>query len=172
MFRNINIFSIHFNCYLFLLSELPTFSATNITVSYGPVTMSHGYFETILSSRCRLINEPRSSLEPPEGTARCLWCASRGVNEATMTSIIVSFPITHPVNRAKHICICKTDHHWLKYWLVACSAPSHYLNQWWHIVDRSLEITPQWYLYQTLQLTFKKMNCSVHLGYFPNDIRP
>ena len=105
-------------------------------------------FTTFLRSRFRLINDSRSSLEPPEGEAWCLWCASRGVNEATMTSIMVSIPITHRVIRAKHICICKTDHHWLRYWLVACSAPSHYLNQWWHIVNLCLENTPQWYLYQ------------------------
>ena len=27
------------------------------------------------------------------------------------------------------------NHHWFRQWLVAWSAPSHYLNQWWGIVN-------------------------------------
>ena len=35
--------------------------------------------------------------------------------------------LTH-LGRATHICVNKLSHHWLRYWLVACSVPSHYLN--------------------------------------------
>ena len=34
-----------------------------------------------------------------------------------------------------HICVSKSGQHWFSYWRVACSAPSHYLNQCWHIVN-------------------------------------
>ena len=32
----------------------------------------------------------------------------------------------------------QTNQHWLRYWLVAWSAPSHYLNQCWNIVNWTL----------------------------------
>ena len=34
-----------------------------------------------------------------------------------------------------HICVTELGHHWFRYWLVSCSAPSHYLNQCWLIVN-------------------------------------
>ena len=36
--------------------------------------------------------------------------------------------------RVTHICV-SINHHWFRYWLVAWSAPSHYLNQWLNIVN-------------------------------------
>ena len=44
---------------------------------------------------------------------------------STSKSILVnSSPLVSP------ICISELGQHWIKYWLVTCSAPSHYLNQW------------------------------------------
>ena len=40
--------------------------------------------------------------------------------------------------RVTHICVSRLDHHWLRCWLIAWSAPSHYLNQWRDIVDSNL----------------------------------
>ena len=37
-----------------------------------------------------------------------------------------------------------TNRHWFRQWLVAWSAPSHYLNQCWNIVDSILRIKLQW----------------------------
>ena len=37
--------------------------------------------------------------------------------------------------RVTHICVSTLDHNWFRYWLVACSAPSHYLNQCCHILN-------------------------------------
>ena len=42
-----------------------------------------------------------------------------------------------------YICISKRRHHWSRYWLVAWSAPSHYLNQCWYIVNSNLGNTLQ-----------------------------
>ena len=36
-----------------------------------------------------------------------------------------------------HICVSELDQHWFRLWLVACSAPSHYLNQNWLMVNYS-----------------------------------
>ena len=36
--------------------------------------------------------------------------------------------------RLTHVCVRKLGHHWFQWWLVACSAPTHYLNKWWIIV--------------------------------------
>ena len=38
----------------------------------------------------------------------------------------------------------QSSHHWFRKWLVAWSAPSHYLNQWWNIVDWNLTNKLQW----------------------------
>ena len=40
------------------------------------------------------------------------------------------------------------NHHWFRQWLVAWSAPSHYLNQWWNIVNSNLRNKLQWNLKQ------------------------
>ena len=37
-------------------------------------------------------------------------------------------------------------HHWFRQWLVAWSAPSHYLNQYWNIVNSNLWNKLQWNL--------------------------
>ena len=37
------------------------------------------------------------------------------------------------------------NHHWLRQWVVAEQATSHYLNQWWHSLQTHICITrPQW----------------------------
>ena len=37
-----------------------------------------------------------------------------------------------------------SNHHWLRQWLVAWSAPSHYQNQCWNIVNKTLRNKLQW----------------------------
>ena len=37
-----------------------------------------------------------------------------------------------------HICVSELGHHWFMQWLVACSAPSQYLNQCWLIGNELL----------------------------------
>ena len=41
--------------------------------------------------------------------------------------------LTHLV--VAHICVSEMGPHWFRKWLVVSSAPSHYLNQCWFIVD-------------------------------------
>ena len=43
-----------------------------------------------------------------------------------------------------HIYVGKLTNHWLRWWLVAWPAPSHYLNQCWNIVNWSLRNKLQW----------------------------
>ena len=40
----------------------------------------------------------------------------------------------------------KINNHWFRQWLVAWSAPSHYLNQCWHILNWNLRNKLQWNL--------------------------
>ena len=37
-----------------------------------------------------------------------------------------------------HICIRKLCHHWFRSWLLAWFEPSHYLTQWWFLVNLTL----------------------------------
>ena len=48
--------------------------------------------------------------------------------------------------RVTHICVDELGHHWFWWWLVACSVPSHYLNQCWNIVNWTLGNKLQWNL--------------------------
>ena len=44
----------------------------------------------------------------------------------------------------RHICVSKQGHHRSRKWLGAWSAPSHYLNRWWNIVNWTLRNKVQW----------------------------
>ena len=49
--------------------------------------------------------------------------------------------------RVMHICTGKLSNYWVRWWLVACSAPSHYLNQCWYIVNWTLRNILKWNIY-------------------------
>ena len=49
--------------------------------------------------------------------------------------------------RVTHIDVTKLGHRWFRWWRrIACSAPSHYLNQCWLIVNWTLRNKYQWHL--------------------------
>ena len=37
-----------------------------------------------------------------------------------------------------HICVCELGQYWFRLWLTTCWAPSHYLNQFWLIINWDL----------------------------------
>ena len=51
-----------------------------------------------------------------------------------------------------HICVSELDQLWFRWWLVAYSAPSHYLNQCWVIVNWTLRNESQWNFNQNAYL--------------------
>ena len=57
--------------------------------------------------------------------------------------IVIHPELTH-WGRVTHKCVTKVSHHWLKKGLVAYSAPSHYLNQCWFIVNWCFRNIIQW----------------------------
>ena len=57
--------------------------------------------------------------------------------------------------RATHICVSTTYQHWLRKWLVACSAPSHYLNHCCHVVNQGIRSTFQWNFIQNSKVFFQ-----------------
>ena len=63
-----------------------------------------------------------------------------------------------------HICVSILSHHWFRWWLVAPSVPSHYMNQCLLIVNRPLEIylSEIWIAFQTL--FFTKMQLKISSG--------
>ena len=58
---------------------------------------------------------------------------------------VLKYALTH-LSLVPHICVGEVGHHWFRQWLVACSAPSHYLNQCWLIVNWTPGNTSQWNL--------------------------
>ena len=59
--------------------------------------------------------------------------------------------------RVTHICVIEMGHHWFMQWLVAFSAPSHYLNQWWLMVNWTLGNKVQWNFYQNWNIFIDKI---------------
>ena len=57
-----------------------------------------------------------------------------------------------------------TNHHWFRQWLVAWTAPSHYLNQCWNIVNWTLTIKLQWNFNRNLNI-FIQENALEHVVY-------
>ena len=55
----------------------------------------------------------------------------------------ILWDLIHWGQRVTHTCVSKIDQHWLSQWLVASSAPNHYLNQCWFIVNWNLNNKPQ-----------------------------
>ena len=51
-----------------------------------------------------------------------------------------------------HVCISESSQHWFRYRFLACSAPSHYLNQCWLIANWTLRNKLQWNFNQNIKL--------------------
>ena len=51
-----------------------------------------------------------------------------------------------------HICVSESGQHWFRWWLVAYSAPSQYLNQCWIVVNCTIRNKFQWNFNQNTKL--------------------
>ena len=87
---------------------------------------------------------------------KCFWIPMVNTISASYLfrcGFLWSFPrclksfLTHR-GRVRLICISKLCHHWFRWWLGAWSAPTHYLNQCWYIVNWTLGNKFQWNLNQ------------------------
>ena len=74
----------------------------------------------------------------------------------TVSSVINM--LTH-LTLVPHICVSEWGQHWFRWWLVAYSAPSHYLNQCWIIVRWTLRNTLQWNFNQNTKLFIHLFKC-------------
>ena len=70
--------------------------------------------------------------------------------------IAVMYPETH-VPFVPHICVSESGKHWFRSWFAAYSGPSHYLNQWWAIIDKTFRNKFQWNLIKIQIFSFRKM---------------
>ena len=62
--------------------------------------------------------------------------------------------------RVTHICA----NHWSRQWLVAWTAPTHYLNQCWNIVNWTLGNKLQWNSNRNSNIFIKKMHLKMSSG--------
>ena len=60
-----------------------------------------------------------------------------------------------------HICRSESHQHWFRYWLAPYSATSHYLNQYWFIVNWTLRNKHQCNLNKNTKLLFTKMHLKI-----------
>ena len=69
-----------------------------------------------------------------------------------------------------HTCGSESGHHWFRQCFVVYSAPSHYLNQYWAIVNWTLRNKLLWIFFQnTKKVSFTKLHQNYRLwdgGYF------
>ena len=68
--------------------------------------------------------------------------------------------LTHPP-LVPQICVSKSGQHWFRSWLVAYSAPNHYLNQCWVIVNWTLMNKLQWNFNQNTKFFIKNMHMNI-----------
>ena len=76
------------------------------------------------------------------------------------THTVSMISLTH-LPLVPHICIIESGQHWFRWWLVAYSAPSHYLNQYWVIVNWTLWNNLQWILLKIQNFSFTKMHLKI-----------
>ena len=67
----------------------------------------------------------------------------------------------NPSPIVRNLCLSESDQHWFRKWLVAYSAPSHYPNQSWVIVNWALTNKIQSNLNQIAILSLKKMHMRI-----------
>ena len=60
---------------------------------------------------------------------RCMYTYLDVHKPKKILSVLTHLPL------APHICVSESDQYWFRKWLVAYSAPRHYLNQWSLIVN-------------------------------------
>ena len=74
--------------------------------------------------------------------------------QMTACHMLGAKPLSH-LPLVLHICVSESGQHWFRQWLVAHSAPSHYLNQCWVIVNWTISMlrrTSQWNFNQNTKL--------------------
>ena len=68
-----------------------------------------------------------------------------------LSQIGANLVLTH-LPLVPHICVSESGQYWFRLWLVAYSAPSHYLKQCWVIVNWTLRNKLQWNFNQNTKL--------------------
>ena len=66
-----------------------------------------------------------------------------------------------------YICVWELGQHWFGWWLLACSAPIHYLNQSWLTINWTLRNKLQWNYNRNSNTftedTFENVVCNFHI---------
>ena len=70
-----------------------------------------------------------------ENTLKCCPFSSRSQCENSLGFTL--YELTR-WGRAMHKCVFELGQHWFRWWFVSCLAPSHYLNQYWLLVNFTL----------------------------------
>ena len=91
-------------------------------------------------------------------------------NDLTITefyclSSLVNFESHLPL--VPHICVTELALYWFRWWLVAYSVPSHYLNQCLVIVNWNLRNKLQWNIVKNQIISFKKMHLKMSVKWRP-----
>ena len=110
---------------------------------------------------CKLVFPKKKKKKQAKKKKKLIWCFLKNKKQnKTKTWKVNSWP-NDPIYGIVQIC-----HHWFRKWLVACSAPSHHLNQCWLFVNWCFRNKLQWNLNQNIKLViqqnaFKNFICKV-----------
>ena len=81
---------------------------------------------------------------------------SHNAMELKRNKIVEIYDFLTHLSLVPHICVNEPGQHWFRWWLVAYSAPSHYLNQCWLIVNWTLRNKLQWNPNQNAKLVIQE----------------
>ena len=96
----------------------------------------------------------------------CVAMLAYFLDAVFMDASIGTMPLLTHLPLVPHICVRQYGKHWFRLWPVAYLAPSHYLHQWWVIVNWILRNTLQWNFNQNTKLiihenAFENIVCEV-----------
>ena len=100
----------------------------------------------------------QQDIRPPR--IRCMYISAsntalavQGYKSLNFSSSLQVFNTLRPGDT--HICVSELGHHWFRWWPVW---PTHYLNQWWFIVNWKLGNKLQWNANQIRRISLKKLH--------------
>ena len=88
---------------------------------------------------------------------KLIFCILIQISLNFLSKALIYFTITlthFPL--VPHISVSESGQHLFRLWLVAFSAPSHYINQWWVVAKWTLRNKLQWNFYQNTKFFIHK----------------
>ena len=105
-----------------------------------------------------IVRLPQCQWSKPDGYGKISQCITTTMHSKAKTVCIFLGIYCNSLRMSDVYMHQGTYHHWFRWWLVTWLAPSHYLNQWWNIVNWSPGKKLQWNRYLNLYIFIQEMS--------------